>query len=210
MKRYGAIYADPPWEERGGGCRGANHHYDLMKTKDIMAMGPAIRDLRMEDAHLWMWAVNPRMDEAVDVLRAWGAHQVSMLTWSKLGAPGLGQYSRGLTEHLLLARWGQPPYRESDDPLPDDHPDFLLRRKDGRHQFLTLVEAPRGRHSEKPECFRQLVEWMSHGPYLELFSRKSAEGWDVWGNEVEVEGSQFDGLKCLFSKHEQLVMEDLF
>ena len=38
-QRYKTLYADPPWMERGGGQirRGADRHYPLMKTRDIMA-----------------------------------------------------------------------------------------------------------------------------------------------------------------------------
>jgi hypothetical protein len=37
---YACIYADPPWLERGAGQirRGADHHYALMKTRDIAAL----------------------------------------------------------------------------------------------------------------------------------------------------------------------------
>ena len=36
-KKYQIIYADPPWNERGGGKikRGADRHYPLMRTEDI-------------------------------------------------------------------------------------------------------------------------------------------------------------------------------
>ncbi len=38
--KYKTIYADPPWMEHGGGKiqRGADRHYPLMKTKDIMTL----------------------------------------------------------------------------------------------------------------------------------------------------------------------------
>lgn len=42
----------------------------------------------------------------------------------------------------------------------------------------------RGRHSEKPEAFFDLVEQISPSPYLELFARRRRLGWSVWGNEV--------------------------
>lgn len=45
-------------------------------------------------------------------------------------------------------------------------------------------EWPRGRHSEKPEAFIDLVEQVSPGPYLELFARRNRLGWDTWGNEA--------------------------
>lgn len=42
---------------------------------------------------------------------------------------------------------------------------------------------PRGKHSEKPEAFLDLVERVSPGPYLEMFARRNRLGWDTWGNE---------------------------
>ena len=44
---------------------------------------------------------------------------------------------------------------------------------------------PRGKHSQKPEQFQDLVETVSPGPYLELFARRKRLGWDSWGNEVD-------------------------
>ena len=39
-KKYRTIYADPPWHEKGGGKikRGADRHYPLMRTEDVMAL----------------------------------------------------------------------------------------------------------------------------------------------------------------------------
>lgn len=44
---------------------------------------------------------------------------------------------------------------------------------------------PRGRHSEKPEAVRGMIERVSPGPYLELLGRKLAEGWTVFGDQVK-------------------------
>ena len=46
-------------------------------------------------------------------------------------------------------------------------------------------EWKRGRHSQKPEAFQDLVESVSPGPYLELFARRKRLGWHSWGNEVD-------------------------
>ena len=54
------------------------------------------------------------------------------------------------------------------------------------HSVRSVFTAKAGRHSEKPEKFYQLVEMLSPGPYLELFGRKTREGWTVLGNELEV------------------------
>ncbi len=43
---------------------------------------------------------------------------------------------------------------------------------------------PRGEHSAKPEAFYDLVEQVSPGPFVEMFSRRARLGWDTWGNEA--------------------------
>jgi N6-adenosine-specific RNA methylase IME4 len=45
-------------------------------------------------------------------------------------------------------------------------------------------EWPRGRHSEKPEAFLDIVESVSPAPRLEMFARRQRLGWDTWGNEA--------------------------
>lgn len=61
----------------------------------------------------------------------------------------------------------------------------------GSYQPKPLARAPsswfqwqRGKHSQKPEAFLDLVESVSPGPYLELFARRNRLGWDTWGNEA--------------------------
>ena len=64
--------------------------------------------------------------------------------------------------------------------------DVEYRVIDGtRAQGRTGFHAPRQQHSAKPEKFRAMVERVSHGPYLEMFARRAAPGWDLWGNEVD-------------------------
>ena len=57
-KKYKTIYADPPWMETGGGKikRGADAHYDLMKTKDIMRL--PIQNICENNAHLGLLKAN--------------------------------------------------------------------------------------------------------------------------------------------------------
>jgi N6-adenosine-specific RNA methylase IME4 len=47
------------------------------------------------------------------------------------------------------------------------------------------IDAPRGKHSQKPEEFRDLIMARSKGPYLEMFARTKREGWTAWGNEIK-------------------------
>lgn len=170
VKQYGTIYADPPWLERGGGKikRGADRHYPLMTVKQIAAL--PVADLAMPDSHLYLWVTNNYLPDGIEVMHTWGWRYITAITWAK-DKIGLGQYFRGMTEHCLFAVKGKPGYKLGVDG--------------GRRQGTTLITAPRGKHSAKPELLRQMIEVVSPGPYLELFARDEAKGWDVWGNEVE-------------------------
>lgn len=166
---YQTIYADPPWLERGGGQikRGADRHYPLMATSEICKL--PVGEWAAPDAHLYCWVTNNFLEDGLDVLHAWNFRFVTLITWMKDRA-GLGQYFRGLTEHCLFAVRGKVPYKLT----PDGH----------RLQGVTGFQAPRGAHSVKPETMRQMIERVSPGPYLELFARRPAAGWDVWGNQA--------------------------
>lgn len=49
----------------------------------------------------------------------------------------------------------------------------------------TWFNWPRGRHSQKPPAFLDVVESVSPGPYVELFARAPRLGWDAWGKGYE-------------------------
>lgn len=170
-QKYGTILADPPWPERGGGKikRGADRHYPLMPVKEIAALPVAA--LALPDSHLYLWVTNNYLPDGLKVMAAWGFRYVTTITWAKEGNPGLGQYFRGMTEHVLFGVRGQPPYK--------------LTADGNRCQGTTLITAPRGEHSAKPEALRTMIERVSRGPFVELFARQTYAGWDAWGNEVE-------------------------
>lgn len=87
MKKYKTIYADPPWMESGGGKikRGADRHYPLMKTKDIISL--PIQDLTDENCHLYLWVTNTFLQDGLEVMKAWGFKYKTMITWLKGRSP---------------------------------------------------------------------------------------------------------------------------
>ena len=170
-KRYEVIYADPPWNESGGGKikRGADRHYPLMKTNDIIALGFFLKPLIAENAHCYLWVTNNFLLDGLEVLKSWGFRYVTMITWVK-DRIGLGQYFRGQTEHCLFGVKGNLPYKIVDEK---------------RQQGTTVIIAPRTIHSRKPKEMREMIERVSNGENrLELFARQAAKGWDIWGNEL--------------------------
>ncbi len=76
---------------------------------------------------------------------------------------GLGGAFVQTTEHVLFARRGTLPAQQRIDS--------------------TWWNWKRGQHSAKPDAFLDIVEAVSPGPYLEMFSRRARLGWDTWGNE---------------------------
>jgi len=125
--KYRTIVADPPWRYRqtsvtrnGSGVLytkkaiGSDIEYPSMSNAEIGAL--PVAEWADESAHLYLWVTNPRLyPEETDaglgpqeIMRAWGFRYVTLLTWHKLrGAPGLGWYFRGETEHVLFGVRGR-------------------------------------------------------------------------------------------------------
>jgi N6-adenosine-specific RNA methylase IME4 len=162
---YRTIVADPPWRYAAAATKAdASKHYSTMPLDDICNLGSEVGRLVEDDAHLWLWTTNAFMEEGHQVVRAWGFRPLTILTWCKK-QPGVGYYLRNTTEHAILASRGNP-------IVPDEK------------AMSSWYVWPRGVHSAKPEAFLDLVEQVSPGPYLEMFSRRNRLGWDTWGNEA--------------------------
>jgi N6-adenosine-specific RNA methylase IME4 len=171
--KYRTIVADPPWEIGHFPPNGANpkHVYTvgLPRPYDTMTLGEIaaipVDALAEPDAHLYLWTTNHYLDAAYDIVRAWRFRPVKVLTWCKTPRGlGLGGAFTGTTEFAIFARRGLLPNTAKVD--------------------TSWWHWPRGRHSEKPEAFLDLVEQVSPGPYLELFARRQRLGWDTWGKEA--------------------------
>lgn len=170
-KKYKVIYADPPWNERGGGKikRGADRHYPLMKTSEIMQL-PVKNLISSEGCHLYLWTTNNFLKDALKVVEAWGFEYITLITWQK-DKIGLGQYYRGNTEHCIFATTKKRlPYKLVDGK---------------RCQGVTGFCEERTIHSKKPTKMRQMIETVSYEDRIELFARQQIDGWDCWGKEVE-------------------------
>ena len=167
-RKYQTIYADPPWNESGGGkikC-GADRHYSLMKTKDIIAL--PVPEIANDNCHLYLWVTNNFLKDGLAVMGEWGFRYITTITWMK-DRIGLGQYYRGITEHCLFGVKGKLPYKIIND-----------KRQQGKTGFY----AAKTIHSEKPIEMRQMIEKVSYEPRIELFAREEIDGWDCWGKEV--------------------------
>lgn len=168
--RYRVIYADPPWTfstySRKGKGRSAEAHYDCMSLDDVKAL--PVAQWAADDAILLMWATDPLLDKAMEVIRAWGfTYKTVGFYWAKQNPggkgffTGLGFWTRSNPEQCLLATRGHPKRKATD--------------------VKKLVISPRREHSRKPDEIYGLIERLADGPYLEMFARTSRPNWDAWG-----------------------------
>ena len=160
--RFGTVYADPPWRYDQSPRGAAAHHYPTMTVGELAAL--PVGRLAAPDSHLHLWATHSFYAEALGLMAAWGFEYRSLFVWVKPQL-GMGHYWRSSSEFLLFGIRGRTPFRDRSVP--------------------NWMCVPRGRHSEKPDVFRKLVELVSPGPYLEMFGRKAIPGgWTVFGNET--------------------------
>ena len=161
---FGTIYADPPWLYDNQGTRAATgNHYGGMTIDELCALPMAA--LAAPDAHLHLWTTNAFLFDAPRIFEAWGFEFRSSLVWVK-PQMGIGNYWRNSHEFLLTAIRGNA-------------------KRFNDHALKSWLECDRGQHSAKPEQVRSMIERASPGPYLELFGRRAADNWTVWGNQIE-------------------------
>lgn len=172
-KKYGAIYADPPWSwitySAKGTGRSAVSHYDTMSYGELALMNVA--RYAADDCCLFLWAIDPLLPLALSLIQDWGfTYRTVGFYWIKINHrsssyfTGMGYWSRANPEQCLLATRG--------------HPKRLAR------DVKRLVVAPRREHSRKPDEVPARIQHLVGGPYLELFSRETRPGWNHLGDQA--------------------------
>jgi N6-adenosine-specific RNA methylase IME4/predicted XRE-type DNA-binding protein len=169
-QRYGVIVADPEWRfepysRETGMDRAADNHYPTSVTDTIAERDVA--SIAADDCVLFLWATVPMLEDAMNVLKAWGFKYKSHAIWDKVHI-GTGYWFRNRHELLLVGTKG-------DIPAPAMG-----------EQFASVMTIARKEHSAKPEQFLELIEqYFPNLPKIELNRRGAARpGWDAWGNEA--------------------------
>jgi N6-adenosine-specific RNA methylase IME4 len=145
--------------------RAIENHYPTMSDQEIC-------DMKIPAANnciLYLWAVAPKLPEAISVMAAWGFTYKTSAVWDKEKL-GMGYWFRGQHEHLLVGVRGDV------SPPPQGK------------RISSVIRCPRGRHSSKPDYIRdQILSWYPKAKRLEMFSRMKRPQWDSFGNEVETD-----------------------
>ena len=172
--KYNIIYCDPPWHYRNqqqhstGGRKtgGAVSHYSCLKLKDLKNL--PIKEITDKDCLIFMWSSSPHLDQAIDLMKAWGFKYATIaFVWDKMRVnPWF--YTMSQCEICLVGKMGKIPFPR------------------GARNIRQLVTDKRRAHSQKPDEVRKRIEQMfPEQSKIELFARGACEGWDVWGDEVE-------------------------
>ena len=173
-KKYQIIYADPPWryDFSESKSRQIENHYPTMALNDIKALKIPAED----NCLLYIWVTPPKVEEAIEVMVAWGFKYRTCLVWDKEKI-GMGRWFRQQHELLFVGVKGK-----FATPEPSKRISSVLRDK-------------RTIHSKKPDYIRDCIRvWYPNASKVELFARNDGrqdifgkstwDGWDLWGNET--------------------------
>lgn len=184
MKKYKIIYADPPWQynDKSLNRGGAERHYKTTANSDLENID--VQSVCDDDCIMFMWATFPKMQEALELMAAWGfTYKTNAFTWVKKNKIkdswfwGMGRWTRSNAEICLIGVKGKP------------------KRLDmGVH---SIIEAKVMDHSQKPQEARdKILRLVGDLPRLEMFARSAQQGWDVFGDEapngIEINNKQLD------------------
>jgi len=183
-KKYSVIYADPPWDYNGKlqfdkSSKGvdeldvsrkifissASFKYPTLKLEELKKL--PLTDIAEEDCLLFMWTSNPHLSQAIELGEAWGfKYRTIAFIWDKMNH-NPGQYTLSNCEICLVFKRGKIPQPR------------------GARNVRQLVRVPRGKHSEKPiEVLKGITQMFPTQEKVELFARRTEEGWDCWGLDV--------------------------
>lgn len=167
--KYRCLVIDPPWpmqkierDERPD--QGVALDYPVMSLEQIADdTHVPVHTLADEHCHIYLWVTHKFLPAGMDLLKTWDFRYQCVMTWRK--NVGITPYSWMYdTEHVLFGRRG----------------DLPLSRLGLRLSFDASVNG----HSVKPDVFYDRVREASPGPRLEMFARRTRDGFVSWGNEV--------------------------
>jgi N6-adenosine-specific RNA methylase IME4 len=170
--RWSVAYGDPPWRyDFDVESRATENHYPTLTLPELITYrdnkGVPIIEKFADNCILFLWATAPKLNEALELIKAWGFTYKTNLIWVK-DKMGLGWYCRNQHELLLIAERGTMAL-----PTPTNRP-------------RSVISAPRTNHSTKPKSIYKVIEKAyPNYEYLELFGRgNKRKHWTAWGNGI--------------------------
>jgi N6-adenosine-specific RNA methylase IME4 len=170
---YSIVYADPPWDYNGReqhntaeANKSASDHYNTATLEDLKKI--KVASVCAKDCLLFMWTSSPHLEQALELMKAWGfQYKTIAFVWHKQKT-NPGYYTVSSVEICLVGKKG------------------IIPSPRGARNIRQFLSEERTEHSKKPDEIRnRIVQMFPTQKKLELFARQRTEGWDVFGNEVE-------------------------
>lgn len=201
--KFEVILADPSWPYRnvrtGGSHKSgsaqvyataAHGHGGVMTLDEIAAM--PVKQLAAKNAVCFLWATTPLGTDPYRVLAAWGFDFKTKWYWRKTGRLGLGYWTRGCVEEVLIGIRGTvPAWRSSlenwieapEEPLVVNYGGVVAATQ----QFTGVFESKPEGHSRKPLGVRTMIEALTPGTNrVELFSTQAeVPHWTHYGLQID-------------------------
>lgn len=132
-----------------------------------------------------MWVTLPKLSEGLKTIKSWEfQYKTCAFVWVKANKRynpdqinifqhgiddymGMGAYTRANAELCLLGIKGKIQIKS--------------------HNVRQIIYHPVMKHSKKPDIVREkIVELCGELPRIELFAREKFNGWDYFGNELDI------------------------
>ena len=173
---YDIIYADPPWPQTKGNTRkcrpkqGKALDYQTMSMTDCFETMEPFFAQAAEKHNVFLWSIDKFLHEAEVEMQKRGYKLHARMIWDKCNGVAPAFTVRFSHEYLL---WFYEPGK------------MLMPRAETRGKYMTVLREPATVHSRKPTAAYEMLEDMfPDAKRIELFARRSRDGWEAWGDEL--------------------------
>ena len=192
---YKTILIDPPWKLCTGGSKSlaVHTHYPFQTQKEILlTVENWVKKYPIaKNAHCYIWSINSYssggtkgIESALQLMRFLDFKPITNIIWTKDNSNPTPYGQRGVEICIFGARWEKGKHKKV--MYKGDKTNTSVA-KPTLSKSIDWFKHPRGRHSEKPNVFYDIIESRSNSPYLELYARKKRKGWTSLGNEITKE-----------------------
>ena len=176
--KYDLILADPPWQQMKGGKKsvrpnssGGNLSYPTISLKQISYFLKHADSLTTENSILFLWTIDKYLFEVEQLAKDLGYKLHARMIWNKVtGIPAAFTIRFG-HEYLLYMYKGK----------------FIPVEKSERGKIHSVFTEKVKIHSQKPDISYEIINRLYPNlKKLELFARREMDGFDCWGNEMNI------------------------